>query len=196
MDGLPRAVFKAVNKFTLCVGPDGSPLSDIHGLIGEGQAGAYASASCWERARARQSVINCRAQHGGVIWRLLTQPQYFVPAVEEQFVLLDRAANVAAALVLQKVRKGYAAGIIEPVIGRPVVRAVVPEALTVELVASLWRNHADLRGTTALIHVSVLVDDGEFLGLAVEGEVGAEIEIVLTNKIVLNIDAVESQVGI
>src|SRR6266481_5998543 len=89
-----------------------------------------------------QLVENGRADHHRVIYGLLPQPQQFVPAVDKKLVFQDRPTNIASALIPQKIRRRSSASVIEPIVGCPRVRAVVPEALAVPVVRSLRSDDA------------------------------------------------------
>ena len=64
-----------------------------------------------------------------------------------------------------------------------------------KVVVSLWRNNADLRGAAAIFNRGILIHNGEFLGLAVKWQIGRKIQSIFAYKIVLNVDAVNGEVG-
>src|ERR1039458_5744992 len=63
----------------------------------------------------------------GTLGHLLVRADGLVAGVEEQFVLADGSADIAAELILIEERPPDAGLVVEPVVGREMVIAVVPE---------------------------------------------------------------------
>src|SRR5204863_8702911 len=86
-----------------------------------------------------------RREYRPVQRRLLPQPERLIIRVVEKPVLLDTTADLAAELVLVEPRDRHAVAIIEPVVRREVVVAVIPIASAVQIVGARGRAEADLR---------------------------------------------------
>ena len=114
--------------------------------------------------------------------------------IKEKLVLNDVTAERAADLVLIQKRKSHAGLVLEPVIRRRGVVAVVPIQLAMVGVRPGRRRESDLRGARAERGIAVGRRDRHLLHFILKQQVGQEIQRVATDVVVLDVDSGERDV--
>src|SRR5207302_4505088 len=113
----------------------------------------------------------------------------------EELVLFDGTANYSAELILIEKSLGGTRLVVEPTGGRELAVAVLNEGAAMELVAARRGHEADLRRAVARGGIGIRGRERHLRHLVQKQQVRREIAGIGANKIVLNIDAVQGDVG-
>ena len=148
------------------------------------------------RIVSENPVARIGSKNSKILRHLLVRADGLVAGVEEQLVLADGSADVAAELILIEERPPDAGLVVEPVVGREVVVAVVPENLAVKLVAAAGRGKRRLRGAARCRRRGVRSYQRHLPNLPHAQPVGRVIQRIVANVIVLYVDAVQRHVGV
>ena len=125
-----------------------------------------------------------------VLRALRTLAGSLVVPEEEQPVAHDRPAKRAAELIAAQVGFGKAVALVEERIRAPRVAAVESEYVTAKAVGPRRCNHPDGRGTARRVDAGNGRRDREFAYRVGRRTVGAVVERVGANEVVLDVDAV------
>ncbi len=171
----------------------------LHARIHTGQVAEREQvhlASGAARAVSEDSIARVGGENREILRQLLVRANGLVAGVEEELVLAYGSADIAAELVLIQERPPDAGLVVEPVVGRKMVVAVVPENFAMILVAAAGRGERRLGGSAGRCRGGVRGDQRHLPHLPHAQFVGRVIQGVVANVIVLDVDAVQGHVGV